>query len=148
VEILEPDAEDGKCYDLMTIRQENTFRGLREGRVHGGQSITNDDAGLPVLGGKLTHHCLYFSFLGLEEEEDATDGRLAQDPLSAVVHNIHPRQTIFLPIPWCIPDELKPSDLVGTNKDSYHLEKLPEEFDSRVHGSGRANGGILGYRWV
>ena len=44
------------------------------------------------------------------------------------------RQTIFLPIPGLVdPDELKPSDLVGTNKDSYLiLEKLPAEFDSRV----------------
>ena len=52
---------------------------------------------------------------------------------SAVVRT-STRQTIFLPIPGLVdPQELKPSDLVGTNKDSYLiLEKLPEEFDSRV----------------
>jgi 26S proteasome regulatory subunit T5 len=39
-----------------------------------------------------------------------------------------------LPVPGLVDtDELKPSDLVGTNKDSYLiLEKLPAEFDSRV----------------
>ena len=52
---------------------------------------------------------------------------------SAVVRT-STRQTIFLPIPGLVdPEQLKPSDLVGTNKDSYLiLEKLPEEFDSRV----------------
>ena len=31
------------------------------------------------------------------------------------------------------PDELKPGELIGANKDSYIvLEKLPAEYDSRV----------------
>merc|ERR1719421_1507119 len=44
------------------------------------------------------------------------------------------RQTIFLPVPGLVDTkEMKPADLVGVNKDSYLiLEKLPEEFDSRV----------------
>ena len=44
------------------------------------------------------------------------------------------RQTVFLPIPGLVrAHELKPGELVGTNKDSYIiLEKLPAEFDSRV----------------
>ena len=44
------------------------------------------------------------------------------------------RQTIFLPIPGLVnPDELKLSNIVGTNKDSYLiLEKFSEEFDSCV----------------
>ena len=44
------------------------------------------------------------------------------------------RQTIYLPVPGLVSaDELRPGDLVGTNKDSYLiLEKLPSEFDSRV----------------
>jgi 26S proteasome regulatory subunit T5 len=44
------------------------------------------------------------------------------------------RQTVFLPIPGLLrAHELKPGELVGTNKDSYIiLEKLPAEFDSRV----------------
>jgi len=44
------------------------------------------------------------------------------------------RQTIFLPIPGLVEVEsLKPSDLVGVNKDSFLiLDKLPAEYDSRV----------------
>ena len=44
------------------------------------------------------------------------------------------RQTYFLPIIGLVePEELKPGDLVGVNKDSYLvLEKLPAEYDSRV----------------
>mmetsp|Transcript_4275 Transcript_4275/g.11662 ORF Transcript_4275/g.11662 Transcript_4275/m.11662 type:complete len:463 (+) Transcript_4275:111-1499(+) len=68
---------------------------------------------------------------GLEEEEGATDA--VPKTRSAVVRT-STRQTIFLPIPGLVDSaELRPSDLVGTNKDSYLiLEKLPEEFDSRV----------------
>jgi len=75
--------------------------------------------------------------LGLEQEEkeagDATDADANRKTRSAVVRT-STRQTIFLPIPGLVDSaELKPSDLVGTNKDSYLiLEKLPEEFDSRV----------------
>eukprot|EP00339_Tiarina_fusa_P009886 CAMPEP_0117015688 /NCGR_PEP_ID=MMETSP0472-20121206/12484_1 /TAXON_ID=693140 ORGANISM="Tiarina fusus, Strain LIS" /NCGR_SAMPLE_ID=MMETSP0472 /ASSEMBLY_ACC=CAM_ASM_000603 /LENGTH=444 /DNA_ID=CAMNT_0004719539 /DNA_START=107 /DNA_END=1441 /DNA_ORIENTATION=- len=74
---------------------------------------------------------------GLDEEEkesgDAADADAQRKTRSAVVRT-STRQTIFLPVPGLVDsEELKPSDLVGTNKDSYLiLEKLPEEFDSRV----------------
>ncbi|KAH7099625.1 26S proteasome subunit P45 [Auriculariales sp. MPI-PUGE-AT-0066] len=44
------------------------------------------------------------------------------------------RQTVFLPLIGLVPAaELRPSDLIGVNKDSYLvLDKLPAEFDSRV----------------
>jgi len=44
------------------------------------------------------------------------------------------RQTYFLPVIGLVdPEELKPADLVGVNKDSYLiLEKLPSEYDARV----------------
>lgn len=44
------------------------------------------------------------------------------------------RQTYFLPVIGLVdPEDLKPADLVGVNKDSYLiLEKLPCEYDSRV----------------
>ncbi|KAI6030745.1 26S proteasome subunit P45 [Pisolithus orientalis] len=44
------------------------------------------------------------------------------------------RQTVFLPLIGLVPPEqLKPADLVGVNKDSYLiLDQLPTEFDSRV----------------
>lgn len=76
-------------------------------------------------------------FTGLEEEEKESGGTGdadAQRKTRSAVVRTSTRQTIFLPIPGLVPsDQLKPSDLVGTNKDSYLiLEKLPEEFDSRV----------------
>ncbi|KAG8851803.1 26S proteasome regulatory subunit 6A [Tulasnella sp. 330] len=44
------------------------------------------------------------------------------------------RQTIFLPLIGLVPAEkLKPSDLIGVNKESYLiLDTLPAEYDSRV----------------
>jgi 26S proteasome regulatory subunit T5 len=44
------------------------------------------------------------------------------------------RQTIFLPVPGFIePEDLKPGELVGVNKDSFLIyEKLPAEYDSRI----------------
>jgi len=44
------------------------------------------------------------------------------------------RQTYFLPVIGLVdPEELKPGDLVGVNKDSYLiLETLPSEYDARV----------------
>ncbi|KAI8388045.1 26S protease regulatory subunit 6A [Radiomyces spectabilis] len=44
------------------------------------------------------------------------------------------RQTIFLPLIGLVdPDELKPGDIIGVNKDSYLiLDTLPAEYDSRV----------------
>jgi len=44
------------------------------------------------------------------------------------------RQTYFLPVIGLVdPEDLKPGDLVGVNKDSYLiLEALPAEYDSRV----------------
>lgn len=74
---------------------------------------------------------------GLEEDEEeegaAVDVDSTRKTRSAVIRT-STRQTIYLPIPGLVEtSELKPSDLVGTNKDSYLiLEKLPAEFDSRV----------------
>mmetsp|Transcript_27156 Transcript_27156/g.47094 ORF Transcript_27156/g.47094 Transcript_27156/m.47094 type:complete len:484 (+) Transcript_27156:57-1508(+) len=69
----------------------------------------------------------------VEEEGGATDVDAQRKTRSAVIRT-STRQTIYLPVPGLVDtDELKPSDLVGTNKDSYLiLEKLPAEFDSRV----------------
>ena len=81
---------------------------------------------------------LILRITGLEAEDDEEEGA-AQDvdsnrkTKSAVIRT-STRQTIYLPIPGLVDtNDLKPSDLVGTNKDSYLiLEKLPAEFDSRV----------------
>ncbi|KAI3893925.1 hypothetical protein MKX03_020108 [Papaver bracteatum] len=70
-----------------------------------------------------------------DEEQDGANVDLnSQRKGLSVVVKTSTRQTIFLPVPGLIdPTELKPSDLVGVNKDSYLIfEKLPSEYDSRV----------------
>ena len=44
------------------------------------------------------------------------------------------RQTVYLPVPGLIDVEaLRPTDIIGVNKDSFLiLEKLPQEYDSRI----------------
>lgn len=67
------------------------------------------------------------------EEDGSVNTDLVPQGKGAVVKT-STRQTVFLPIPGLIrASELKPGELVGTNKDSYIiLEKLPTEYDSRV----------------
>eukprot|EP01026_Neomeris_dumetosa_P082156 TRINITY_DN934_c0_g1_i13.p1 TRINITY_DN934_c0_g1~~TRINITY_DN934_c0_g1_i13.p1 ORF type:complete len:427 (+),score=90.13 TRINITY_DN934_c0_g1_i13:35-1315(+) len=70
-----------------------------------------------------------------DEEEDGAGVNLdAQRSGKAVVLKTSTRQTIFLPVVGLVdPRNLKPSDLVGVNKDSYLiLDTLPAEYDSRV----------------
>lgn len=73
------------------------------------------------------------------EEEEEEDGAVSYQEAGgkkskAVVLKTTTRQTIFLPVAGLVdPSELKPSDMVGVNKDSYLiLDKLPAEYDSRV----------------
>lgn len=49
-------------------------------------------------------------------------------------HELFLFQTYFLPVIGLVdPEQLKPGDLVGVNKDSYLvLETLPAEYDARV----------------
>lgn len=66
------------------------------------------------------------------EEDDGTKG--VKKIKKCVVVKTSRRQTIFLPVPGLVdPDELKPGDIVGVNKESFIiLDKLPTEYDSRV----------------
>ena len=71
------------------------------------------------------------------EDEDEDDSGLDLDPQrqgKCVVLKTSTRQTIFLPVVGLVDaNSLKPSDLVGVNKDSYLiLDTLPAEYDSRV----------------
>ncbi|EKM52085.1 uncharacterized protein PHACADRAFT_262549 [Phanerochaete carnosa HHB-10118-sp] len=70
-----------------------------------------------------------------EGEEDGAnrDVDAARKGKSAVIKT-STRQTVFLPIIGLVPPEqLKPNDLIGVNKDSYLvLDTLPSEYDSRV----------------
>jgi 26S proteasome regulatory subunit T5 len=72
-----------------------------------------------------------------EEEEDAAGEAMDEDDVrkgKAVVVKTTTRQTVYLSIPGLVDTaELKPGDLIGTNKDSFLiLEKLPSEYDPRV----------------
>ena len=62
------------------------------------------------------------------EGSDVQDKNATRNSKSVVVKT-STRQTIFLPVPGLVDTkELKPGELVGTNKDSYLiLEKLPVE---------------------
>mmetsp|Transcript_14935 Transcript_14935/g.41960 ORF Transcript_14935/g.41960 Transcript_14935/m.41960 type:complete len:426 (+) Transcript_14935:207-1484(+) len=70
-----------------------------------------------------------------DEEEDGANVDLdSQRKGKCVVLKTSTRQTIFLPVVGLVdPEQLKPGDLVGVNKDSYLiLDTLPAEYDSRV----------------
>lgn len=69
-----------------------------------------------------------------EEEDGATVDLDSQRKGKCVVLKTSTRQTIFLPVAGLVdPNELRPADLVGVNKDSYLiLDTLPAEYDSRV----------------
>jgi 26S proteasome regulatory subunit T5 len=73
--------------------------------------------------------------LGPEEEDDGAiaDTDMSKDGKSVVLKTTT-RQTIFLKVIGLVNSaELKPTDIVGVNKDSYLvLDKLPREFDARV----------------
>jgi len=70
-----------------------------------------------------------------QEEADGANVDLdAQRKGKCAVVKTSTRQTYFLPVIGLVdPEELKPGDLVGVNKDSYLiLETLPSEYDARV----------------
>jgi 26S proteasome regulatory subunit T5 len=68
-------------------------------------------------------------------EEDGANVDLDSQRLgkSAVIKTSN-RQSVFLPLVGLVdPENLKPADLIGVNKDSYLiLDTLPAEYDSRV----------------
>lgn len=69
-----------------------------------------------------------------EAEEGGTQDEDAARAGKSAVIKTSTRQTIFLPLIGLVEaDALKPSDLIGVNKDSYLvLDTLPAEYDSRV----------------
>jgi 26S proteasome regulatory subunit T5 len=70
--------------------------------------------------------------LKVDDELDA-DGRSSQEPSSVVVR-VPPHSSVFVSTTGMFePSELKPSDLVGVNKDTYFISmKLPPNYDPRV----------------
>jgi len=119
--------------DLQRIQHES--RGQRE-RIRENQEKVKLNKQLPYLVGNVVEVLEPEAEDGLEEDDEegaALDVDSTRKTRSAVIRT-STRQTIYLPIPGLVDtQELRPSDLVGTNKDSYLiLEKLPAEFDSRV----------------
>ena len=121
--------------DIQRINHES--RGQKE-RIRENIEKVKLNKQLPYLVGNVVEVLEPEAEDGLEDEETgeeggATDVNANRKTRSAVIRT-STRQTIYLPVPGLVDtDELKPSDLVGTNKDSYLiLEKLPAEFDSRV----------------
>ncbi|KAL7535421.1 hypothetical protein ACHAXR_006476 [Thalassiosira sp. AJA248-18] len=121
--------------DIQRIQHES--RGQRE-RIRENIEKVKLNKQLPYLVGNVVEVLEPEAEDGLEEEEEGEEGAAtdvdAQRKTRSAVIRTSTRQTIYLPVPGLVDtDELKPSDLVGTNKDSYLiLEKLPAEFDSRV----------------
>jgi 26S proteasome regulatory subunit T5 len=91
---------------------------------------------LPYLVGNVVE--LLSTDLEEEEEEDGSamdvEDAHARKGNKSVVIKTSTRQTIFLPVIGLVAAaELRPGDLIGSNKDSYLiLEKLPAEYDSRI----------------
>lgn len=120
--------------DIQRITHES--RGQRD-RIRENQEKVKLNKQLPYLVGNVVEVLEPEAEDGLTPEEGeegaATDVDAQRKTRSAVIRT-STRQTIYLPVPGLVDvEDLKPSDLVGTNKDSYLiLEKLPAEFDSRV----------------
>ncbi|KAE9540898.1 hypothetical protein AGLY_004143 [Aphis glycines] len=76
--------------------------------------------------------------LDADPQDTAEDGAVvhldSQRTGKCAVIKTSTRQTYFLPVIGLVdPEQLKPGDLVGVNKDSYLvLETLPAEYDARV----------------
>ena len=77
-----------------------------------------------------------FEIENQEEEEGSgiKQNKPKQKKTKGAIIKTSTRSTIFLPvIGFLEPEELKPMELVGVNKDTYLIyEKLPAEYDSRV----------------
>ena len=65
----------------------------------------------------------------LEVEKDSPE-----ESDKAVVIKTTNRQTVYLPLAGFVdPEQLKPNDIIGVNKDSYLiLDTLPRELDTRI----------------
>ena len=89
--------------------------------------------GLPHLVSTISE---IFDLENMEQEEDSglKQNESQKQLKKGAIIKTSTRSTIFLPVIGFIePEELKPLELVGVNKDTYLIyEKLPTEYDSRV----------------
>jgi 26S proteasome regulatory subunit T5 len=121
---------DIKVMKSETLRLQHEQSVMKEKIRDNGEKIKQNKV-LPYLVGNVVE----ILDVDPESEEDGANQDLdSMRKGKCAVVKTSTRQTVFLPLIGLVPpEELKPSDLVGVNKDSYLiLDKLPTEFDSRV----------------
>ncbi|EIW81020.1 26S proteasome subunit P45 [Coniophora puteana RWD-64-598 SS2] len=121
---------DIKVMKSETLRLQHEQSTMKEKIRDNGEKIKQNKV-LPYLVGNVVEI--------LDMDPDAEEDGANQDAESmrrgkCAVVKTSTRQTVFLPMIGLVPPEkLKPSDLVGVNKDSYLiLDQLPTEYDNRV----------------
>lgn len=102
-------------------------------RIKDNEEKIQNNKQLPYLVGNVVEILDIDPVAEAHEEGSNVDEDAARAGKSAVIKT-STRQTIFLPLVGLVdPEDLKPGDLIGVNKDSYLiLDKLPSEYDSRV----------------
>ncbi|KAJ7581177.1 26S proteasome subunit P45 [Mycena floridula] len=121
---------DLKVMRSETLRLQHEQSVMKEKIRDNGEKIKQNKV-LPYLVGNVVE----ILDINPEGEEDGANRDLdSMRKGKCAVIKTSTRQTVFLPMIGLVPPEmLKPSDLVGVNKDSYLvLDLLPAEFDSRV----------------
>ncbi|EGN98288.1 hypothetical protein SERLA73DRAFT_183213 [Serpula lacrymans var. lacrymans S7.3] len=121
---------DIKVMKSETLRLQHEQSVMKEKIRDNGEKIKQNKV-LPYLVGNVVE----ILDVDPEVEEDGANQDLdSMRKGKCAVIKTSTRQTVFLPLIGLVPPEkLKPSDLVGVNKDSYLiLDTLPAEFDSRV----------------
>ncbi|KAG9315787.1 26S proteasome subunit P45 [Chiua virens] len=121
---------DIKVMKSETLRLQHEQSVMKEKIRDNGEKIKQNKV-LPYLVGNVVE----ILNVDPESEEDGANQDLdSMRKGKCAVVKTSTRQTVFLPLIGLVPpEELRPADLVGVNKDSYLiLDKLPTEFDSRV----------------
>ncbi|EKM79315.1 hypothetical protein AGABI1DRAFT_113879 [Agaricus bisporus var. burnettii JB137-S8] len=121
---------DIKVMRSETLRLQHEQSVMKEKIRDNGEKIKQNKV-LPYLVGNIVE----ILDMDPEVEEDGANRDLdSMRKGKCAVVKTSTRQTVFLPMIGLVPpEELKPGDLVGVNKDSYLvLDTLPAEFDSRV----------------
>ena len=103
-------------------------------RIKENKSKLQQQTGLPHLVSSISE---IFDIENVKEEDEGSGLKQNKEQkkiTKGAIIKTTTRSTIFLPVIGFIePEDLKPLELVGVNKDTYLIyEKLPNEYDSRV----------------
>ena len=103
-------------------------------RIKENKSKLQQQTGLPHLVSSISE---IFDIENVKEEDEGSGLKQNKEQKTitkGAIIKTTTRSTIFLPVIGFIePEDLKPLELVGVNKDTYLIyEKLPNEYDSRV----------------